>query len=207
MVALVFAWYVVTISLVLGATAVTRERERQTWEQLWLTSLTGRERAAGFYWGRLGPVWASFLVTAELWWLLRPHYGPLLSAFAPVLLSRHHLAVGGLATLGLAMVAGLIGLLASALSQSTLEAVVSATLWLGYAITFLGLAGSVVTAPFFFWEVRGPIGNWFGVACALAEGVAVCFAPWGLWLSLAAGLSRLQAPPRRGERSAKGGGD
>src|SRR4051812_25555121 len=38
----VFGFYVISITQVLGATAVTHEREQQTWEQVWLTALTGR---------------------------------------------------------------------------------------------------------------------------------------------------------------------
>jgi hypothetical protein len=93
-----------------------------------VTALSKRERAVGFLWGRLGPVWASAVVTAGLWWLLQPSYSSLLAAFLEPWASRGALALGSLVTLGLSLLAGEIGLLASARSKSTAVAVVLAVL-------------------------------------------------------------------------------
>jgi hypothetical protein len=125
---LVFWFYVAAISLVLGATAITHEREQKRWDQLRVTALSKRERAVGFLWGRLGPVWASALLTAGLWWLLQPSYSALLDAFLEPWTLRGALALGSLVTLGLSLLAGEIGLLASARSKSTAVAVVLAVL-------------------------------------------------------------------------------
>jgi hypothetical protein len=126
--ALVFWFYVAAISLVLGAMAITHEREQKTWDQLRVTALSKRERAVGFLWGRLGPVWASALVTAGLWWLLQPSYSALLATYLEPQTSRGALALGSLVTLGLALLAGEIGLLASARSKSTAAAVALAVM-------------------------------------------------------------------------------
>src|SRR5437660_7161282 len=126
--AIVFWCYVVAISLVLGATAITHEREQKTWDQLRVTALSRGERAAGFLWGRLGPIWASAMVTAGLWWLLRPSYFPLLATFVEVRISRNAIALGTLVTVSISLLVGEIGMLASARFKSTAVAVVLAVL-------------------------------------------------------------------------------
>ncbi len=126
--ALLLSFYVVAVSLVLGATAITHERERGTWDQLKVTPLSRRERGAGFLWGRLGPVWACALTTAGLWLLLQPSYSALLSGLLEAGPSRSRLAQGTVITLGLSLLMGEIGLLTSARCKNTATSVVMAAL-------------------------------------------------------------------------------
>jgi hypothetical protein len=150
--ALVFWFYIVAISLVLGATAITHEREQERWDQLRVTALTRSERGAGFLWGRLGPIWASTLATAGLWWLLQPHYSALLSAFVEPRTSRSVLAHGTLITLGLSLLVGEIGLLTSARFKSTIAAVVLAVLM---------AAPFVLVGALFLVAVFATGGDWY----------------------------------------------
>jgi hypothetical protein len=134
---LVFWCYVAAISLVLGATAITHEREQKTWDHLRVTALSKGERAAGFLWGRLGPVWSSVLVTGALWWLLWPSYFPLLAAFENLQISRNAIGLGTLVTLGVSLLVGEIGLLASARFKSSAVAVALAVM-MAAPLTLLG---------------------------------------------------------------------
>jgi hypothetical protein len=148
--ALAFWFYVEAISMILGATAITHEREQERWDQLCLTGMSKRERAAGFLWGRLGPVWASALVTSVLWWLLLPSYLALLAAYVENRTSRSGLALGTLVGLGVSPLVGKVGLLNPARFKSTAAAVVMAVL-LAVPVGLLGalcLLGTVMTV----WE-------------------------------------------------------
>jgi ABC-type transport system involved in multi-copper enzyme maturation permease subunit len=127
--ALAFWFYVMAISLILGATAITHEREQERWDQLRLTVLSRRERGTGFLFGRLGPIWASGLATAALWWMLLPSYLALLTAPVKAGPARRALALGTLITFVLSLLMGEIGLLASARFKSTAVAVVMAMLF------------------------------------------------------------------------------
>lgn len=197
MVLIVFGVYVVTICLVLGATAVTHEREQQTWEQLWLTRLTGRERAAGYYWGRLGPVVLALLATTGAWWLLQPHYAALLKPFWPGLVARSWLALAALVTLLFSLLAGLVGLLASALSRQTLVAVVCSSVALWHAIWMgLSVLPFVFAAAYAFWVRGGAAGTLTGTVVGLLGVVLVGICVWGLWEGLASALTRHPVPVR-----------
>jgi hypothetical protein len=126
--ALVLSLYIVAISLVLGATAITHEREQERWDQLKVTPLSWEEKGAGFLWGRLGPVWASALATAGFWWLCQPSYATLLSDWFKTGTSRSALAQGTFVTLGLSFLVGEVGLLTSVRYKNTATAVVVAVL-------------------------------------------------------------------------------
>jgi ABC-type transport system involved in multi-copper enzyme maturation permease subunit len=128
MLALVFWFYVVAISLVLGATSVSHEREQQTWDQLQATPLTGPEKALGLLWGRLGPIWISLALTAVFWSMSLPLQSAWLPPGTPPALTGRVLAVGTSVILGFSVLAGEIGLLSSARSQRTTMAVVMAVL-------------------------------------------------------------------------------
>jgi hypothetical protein len=147
--ALVFGCYAIAVSLVLGATAVAPERERRTRDQIRITALTGREQAAGFFWGRLGPVLASLVTTTTLWCLLRPDYSRRLGTFMPQWVSAVDLAVGSVVTLGVCALSGEIGLLASTRAARTSVAVVSALVWFILALAIPLIAGVV-------WAVSPP---------------------------------------------------
>jgi hypothetical protein len=197
MLLIVFGVYVVAICQVLGATAVTQEREQQTWEQLWLTLLSGRERAAGFYWGRMGPVVVALLATTGFWWLLQPHYAALLKPFWPGVVPRVLLALAGLMILLLSLLAGLAGLLASALSRQTLVAVVCSSIalwhafWIGFSVLPL-----VFAAAYAFWLRGGASGTLAGGVIGLLGVGLVVLCLWGLWEGLASALTRHPVPVR-----------
>jgi hypothetical protein len=192
---IVFGFYTVSICQVLGATAVTHEREQQTWEQLWLTLLTGRERASGFYWGRLGPVVVAFAATMGAWWLLQPHYSALLRPFWPAVVSRGWLAVTALGIFLLSLLAGLVGLLASALSRQTMPAVVCSNVGFWHAswtlLTFLPFT----VAPFIPNSGVGGGVGW--LAASLISVVLIGLCLWGLWLGIASALTRHPVPVHR----------
>jgi hypothetical protein len=190
----VFGFYVVSIAQVLGATAVTHEREQQTWEQVWLTRLSGGERAAGYYWGRVGPVLFGSLATLLFWWLLQPHYAMLLRPFWPAVMTRGQLLVATAVTVSLAMLAGLVGLLASALSRQTLLAVVCGS------IGFYHLLGALsMMVPFALMPVRWGLGGlglltvaaWLVGAISLVI-IGICLI--GLWMALESALTRHPVP-------------
>jgi hypothetical protein len=195
MVLIVFGVYMVSICLVLGATAVTHEREQQTWEQLWLTLLTGRERAAGFYWGRLGPALVALLATMGAWWLLQPHFAALLRPFWPEVVPRETLAIAALAILLLSLIAGLIGLFVSSLSRRTWVAVACASValwhagWVGFSMLPL-----IFMASFAFWGAGSPTGSVTAILVGLiGVGLAGLFV-WGLWQGTASALTRHPVP-------------
>jgi hypothetical protein len=188
----VFGFYVVSITQVLGATAVTHEREQQTWEQVWLTSLTGRERAAGYYWGRVGPVLLGSAATLAAWWLLQPHYARLLRPFWPSTVGRGTLSIAAGIMLGLSLLAGLVGLLASALSRQTLTAVICSIFGFSHAIGVL-----LMMAPLAWmasaWAVNGSTAAWVSGLICLVVVLAIL---WALWLGLESALTRHPVPAR-----------
>jgi len=153
--ALVFWFYVVAISLVLGAHAVTHEREQQTWDQVRATPLTGQERAAGLLWGRLGPVWASLLVTVGFWWLFQPPDSSSAAASEAGDTWRHGLAMGALLTGCFSALAGEIGLLASSRSVGTPGAVLSAALQFVTLMAGLGFMGPITFVAAFVYSYPG----------------------------------------------------
>jgi hypothetical protein len=147
MLALVFWFYVVAISLVLGATAVTREREQQTWDQVRITPHTGHERAMGLLWGRLGPVWISFALAAGPWWLSQPLASAWLAPGIRPVLSRGEVVPVEALILWLSVLAGQFGLLASARSKSTAVAVVfSALIVAPFVLLVTAVLGAVLSS-------------------------------------------------------------
>jgi hypothetical protein len=204
-VVLLFAFYVVSICQSVASTVVTGEKEQQTWEQVWLTTLNGRERAAGYFWGRLGPVLAGLLVTCAVWWLLQPHYAGLLRPFWPSTVSRSYLALIGVVTLALSMAAGLIGLLASALSQKSFVAVIASTIGFSQALSV-----PFTFSPLFllFWagarsnNTLATATGWLAVGMTIAVTIACVV---GLWFGIATALTRQPAPSRVRVRSKKTG--
>lgn len=185
--ALIFWVYAAAISLVLGATAVTHERERQTWEQLCLTALSGGERTAGFLAGRLGPVWASLAVTSGLWWLLYPDYAALLAPWCPPELTRGQLAFGAGAGLWTSVVAGMLGLLSSARARQTTVAVVAATLRLSFLFLALAIMGPIALFASLFLERQVSYLASLGTIAAML--FFICRCP-GAWARLVADLER-----------------
>jgi hypothetical protein len=136
--------YAPLISLVLAATAVTQERERQTWDQLCLTRLTGGERAYGYLLGRLAPLWASLIACSAVWWLLSPVVAPMgVSSWSPDL-CRADLLTGSAVSLLLAMAAGFSGLFASARAKNSRVAITMGMLRLCQSALLLAIMGPIL---------------------------------------------------------------
>lgn len=85
--------YVAMISMVVMAPAITRERERETWETLRVSVSSPHEILLGLLVGRVGPILGSQLIAGLLWVLLRPHYAPLLQPYSPFRLEAPALAL------------------------------------------------------------------------------------------------------------------
>jgi hypothetical protein len=132
--------FVVMISVGLGVTTITHEREQGTWDQLRLTAMRPRERGEGFMWGHLGPVWVSVLATAGIWWLWQPSYSALWTGSLEGGISRSAIVQWALVTLGLSFLAGEVGLQTSARCESTTVAGVMAGL-IAAPLVIAGAAG------------------------------------------------------------------
>jgi hypothetical protein len=187
--ALVFWCYVVSVSLVLGATAVTREREQRTWDQILITPLTGRQRAAGLLWGRLGPVWASLLLTFSIWWLLYPHFAALLTSVMGSGPSRGLLLAGTLTTLALSAFAGEIGLLASARAARSTTAAVTGAIGFVLVVCLLSMIGPVPFVGYLSGYVRAGAGYLASLGTILAVWITI-YLSIGLWAALEAEVER-----------------
>jgi len=105
--------YVALIAVGLMAPAITRERERDTWESLRATTASAHDIVLGLLAGRLGPVIAALVAVGAAWVTLRPHYAPLLQPLAPFTLDAGRTAL--LVSLAAAAAVGL-GTLATAAS-------------------------------------------------------------------------------------------
>jgi hypothetical protein len=162
-------FHVPAMSMVLAATAITQERERQTWEQVCMTRLTGRQRAAGILWGRLVPLWGSFLLTSAAWWLMHPWNVRQLDPVLPEALSRMELLAGAVLSLGMAAVAGYCGLMASSRAQDSRSAVIMGAVRLLLVFVLLAVAGPIA----FVWSL------FFGLQFAPLTGLGTVAV--GLW--------------------------
>lgn len=111
--------YVVLISIAIMAPAVTRERERETWESLRLSVSSPHEILLGLLCGRLGPILAAHLATGLLWVLLRPHYAPLFQGLSPFTLDAPTLALLVWEVFLAALAAGLMATAFSVYSKTT----------------------------------------------------------------------------------------
>lgn len=117
--------YLSLITIALLAPALSRERERETWDALRSTITSPHEILVGLLVGRAGPVFATYLLVSLVWVATRSTYVPLFAPHAPFRLGYLALAVllAELAAIGIA-VAG-ISLAASAAHRSSGRAVLT----------------------------------------------------------------------------------
>lgn len=120
--------YLCLISAALMAPAITREREKETWETLRAAVGSPHEILVGLAAGRLGPVLAGYAAVAAFWWLTRPHYTPLFAHIAPFRLGPGELALLLVQMGALAAAAGAAALAASACLRTTGRAVLASTM-------------------------------------------------------------------------------
>lgn len=141
--------YVVLISIAIMAPAITRERERETWESLRITVSSRHEILLGLVYGRLAPILAAHLLAGALWVLLRPHYAPLFQRLSPFTLDSGRLALLVGEVFVAALAAGLMATACSVYSKSTGVAVVlsAAGFLLSTAISIFLVLAAPVSAP------------------------------------------------------------
>jgi hypothetical protein len=135
---LLLGLYVSVLAAALMAPAVTRERERETWEGLRSALASPHEIVLGLLVGRLGPLLASFLAVGLFWTLARPHYTPLLQPYGPFRLDAPQLAA---AVWVIAAVAAAWGALATVVSASCRSSAQAVVLSIFAGAAFVGVVG------------------------------------------------------------------
>jgi hypothetical protein len=128
--------YACAVATVIGATAVTREREQGTWEQVAITPMTTVELLLGYWLSRAIPLGLGVLVSLLTWLLLYPHYVSLLERLGPFDFSQKDLLLGGLYLLVELLFLSALGLMFSTFCRSSAAA------------TTLALTGAVVIGLF-----------------------------------------------------------
>jgi hypothetical protein len=108
-------FYACAVSVVVGATTITREREQATWDQVIATPLKSGELAQGYWLGGAGPIVLGVTVSLGGWLLLYPHYLALLEP-----LGSFEVTAGDLCRFGLLLGARVMALNAVGLAISTL---------------------------------------------------------------------------------------
>jgi hypothetical protein len=139
------ALYPAVAAAALMAGAVSRERERETWDALRSTMASPDDILVGLLAGRLGPVLLSYGAVGAFWIAALPHYAPLMRSFTPFTWSAAQLAMVVAASLALCAAVGTLSLAASvALRQTGAATTVSmvAAILLGSAVT-----AALVLAP------------------------------------------------------------
>ena len=114
---LLFCGYSVLMSAVIMASAVTRERERETWDLLRSAALGRHEVLTGLIGGLLGPILAAQAIVGAVWLVTRPHYRALLREIAPVFFSPMQVAEIVIATLFASLALGVVALAFSTVSS------------------------------------------------------------------------------------------
>lgn len=144
-------FYLCLISVALMAPAITREREKETWEALKTSVSSPTEIVLGIAAGRLGPVLVAYAAVGLFWLLARPHYAPLFAQYAPFRLDSLQLALllaeGG----ALACACGALALAASTGVRSTGRAVLLAV-W-----AVLGLGGLIAVPLMLLPSIPHPL--------------------------------------------------
>jgi len=134
--------YLVLICVHLCAAGFQRERERETWPLLALTTLTNDELLLGFAVGRMGPVVLGGALAGGTLALLRPNYAALLADLAPVTLGSGEILLATAWCLLLGMVGGVWALSVATLAPSVfLASVVDAVGFAGVGVA-LGLSAA-----------------------------------------------------------------
>lgn len=107
------AIYPGVVAAALMASAVSRERENETWDTLRSTVASPHDILLGLLAGRLGPVLLCYGVVGLVWVLARPHYAPLMASFVPFSWSGPRLAGVVGVSLALALAVGVVSIAAS----------------------------------------------------------------------------------------------
>jgi hypothetical protein len=131
--------YTCIVATVIGATAITREREQATWEQVAITPMTTVELLLGYWLSRVIPLGLGSLVSLLTWVLLYPHYMSLLERLGPFDFSQTYLLAYGLYLLVELLFLSALGLMFSTFCRSSAAA---ATLALTGAVV-IGLFASI----------------------------------------------------------------
>jgi hypothetical protein len=114
--------YACAVATVIGATAVTREREHRTWEQVAITPMTTVELLLGYWLSRAIPLGLGALVSLLTWVLLYPHYVSLLAQMGPFDFSQRDLMFFGLYFLLELLFLNALGLMFSTFCRSSAAA-------------------------------------------------------------------------------------
>lgn len=162
--------YTAGISTTVMAPAITRERERETWETLRVSVSSPHEILLGLLVGRVGPILGSHFLAGLFWVLARPHYAPLMQRFVAFRLDAPAVALMVWETLAASLALACLSTCFSVYSRTTgLALVLSATgflLWSGLlaaGILLLPLSGPAfillyslgTAAAFYSLAVRG----------------------------------------------------
>jgi hypothetical protein len=152
--------YVVLISIAIMAPAVTRERERETWESLRLSVSSPHEILVGLMAGRLGPILAAHLGAGLFWVIARPNYAPLLQRLSPVTLSGPTIALLVWEIFVAAVAGGLMALAFSVYSKTSGLALVlsSAGFLLSLAATLVLIWVTPASGPLTVVVWNGAVG-------------------------------------------------
>jgi hypothetical protein len=161
--------YLSLMSAAVMAPSIVRERERETWEALRTAAAGPHELLLGLLLGRLLPLLAGFLVLGMVWSYTRPHYAPLLQAYAPVRSSGPQIALLVWELALVAAGAGCLSLAASAWCRQggTANAVAAADVLLLIG----GLLGALLALP----RVEGAVILAAGSATAILAGYLSAF--------------------------------
>ncbi len=137
--------YTSLISIAVMAPAITRERERETWEAVRVSVSSPHEILLGLLAGRVGPILLAHFAAGLFWVLARPHYAPLLQPLSPITLDQPAIALLVWETGVAALAFGCMATAFSVYSRTTgLALVLSAA---GFVFWFFLLIPAVVLAP------------------------------------------------------------
>ncbi len=160
--------YLALISVALMATAVTREREQETWESLRTTAASSDDILLGLLAGRLGPPLLGFLLVGVFWVATLGHTTELLSRYLPTRMDGPAL---GWLVLESVLMALSLGLVATAISTRCRRSGVAVVASTGASILLLlGAFGTYAVQGF----TGAPI--LVLVLCAVVSGAAYAIA-------------------------------
>ncbi len=120
----VYSGYSVLMSAIIMASAVTRERERETWDLVRSAALSRHEVLLGLLSGLLGPILLTQALVGVLWVLLEPHYRALLREVAPLFASPLQIAEIAIIALYASLAMGCVALAISSACRRTSVSVV-----------------------------------------------------------------------------------
>jgi hypothetical protein len=115
-------FYTCIVATVIGATAITHEREQGTWEQVAITPMTTVELLLGYWLSRALPLALGALVSLLTWLLLYPHYVSLLERLGKFDFTQADLFRYGLILLVELLFLSALGVMFSAFCRSSAAA-------------------------------------------------------------------------------------